>query len=60
MTPGGIRIELTPEQRDQLRRETGRDVTVLRVDVLEDREPPAVFGLPQPVTEADLRIVPEG
>ena len=38
--PGEILINLTEEQREEIRRRTGRLVAVLKVDPIEDRATP--------------------
>ena len=54
-----VRIVLTPEQRDRLLDEAGKEVESLRVEVLEDRAAPKVFGISGSLGESDLRIIPE-
>ena len=59
MTEWRIRIELTPDQRQQLLRHAGKDVESLTVEVLEDRAAPKIFGVSEPLAESDVRITPD-
>jgi hypothetical protein len=39
-----IQIRLTPEQKEQVRRATGKEVTTLKLQPLEDRFAPALMS----------------
>ena len=39
-----VTIELTSEQREKIKNETGKDMTSLDFEALEDRNAPSVFG----------------
>ncbi len=54
-----VRIVLTPEQRQHLRKESGRTIQTLSFEILEDRAAPKVFGISGSLGESDLRIIPE-
>jgi hypothetical protein len=49
------KIELTPEQKEQVQKATGKDVPELKlmVEELEARVAPAVFGPKLPKTSGD-------